>query len=88
MKDINEYINEEKFAYSWQNAFVAAIIALAKLNAEDEAIEIIKKWFGGDMNHELKTFLFRLGHESQGNSPRDIYNAITSVEMDKNYNLK
>lgn len=86
MKQLDQFINEAKFGYTWENAFICSI---KSINDENKSKEIIKKWFNDDESARgLSTFLYRLGHEPKSNSPEDLYNAIAEVSMDNKYNLK
>lgn len=93
MKDLKDIINEEKFAYTWQNAFVCAIKELFAAAQGKKGKEIMQKWFSDkDAAHELYIFLDRLGHTPKSKSPEDLYKMITSDEnaviVDDNYNLR
>ena len=90
MKDIKErllenQINEDKFAYSWQNAFIHAIISLNEVDGEVPCREIVEKWFDDEQAlHELYTFLYRIGCE---NDKKDV-NSIVEAIVDKASKLK
>ena len=93
MKQLQEFITEEKFGYTWQNAFVCAIKALFDEAGEKKGKAIVNKWFDDkDAAWELYNFLDRLGHTPKSKEPDDLYRAMTTsndaVIMDDNYNLK
>ena len=84
MKQLGEYITEQRFGYTWENAFICAI----KCVEEKKALEIMKKWFNDEESARgLRTFLFRLGYDPKSASPEDIYNSIKELPMDDKYNL-
>lgn len=86
MKQLQNFINEERFGYTYENAFICAI---KSIDDKDKAKAIIKKWFNDeDSSRGLRSFLFRLGYEPKSKSADDIYDAIMSINMDNNYNLK
>ena len=84
MKNIKErilenQINEEKFAYSWQNAFIHAIISLNDVDGEVPCREIVKKWFDDEQAlHELYTFLYRLDCEPEKKDVNSIVDTIVN----------
>lgn len=86
MKNLKDtLVNESKFAYTWENAFICAIKSI-----DDEKISkgIIEKWFNDeDSVRPLRMFLFRLGYDPKSNSPEDLFNAIVELPMDNKYNL-
>ena len=90
MKDIKErllenQINEDKFAYLWQNAFIHAIISLNDVDGEVPCREIVEKWFNDEQAlHELYTFLYRIGCEPD---KKDV-NSIVEAIVDKASKLK
>ena len=90
MKDIKKrllenQINEDKFAYSWQNAFIHAIISLNEVDGEVPCREIVEKWFDNEQAlHELYTFLYRIGCEPD---KKDV-NSIVEAIVDKASKLK
>ena len=84
MKQLQKFITEERFGYTWENAFICAI----KCVEEKKAQEIIKKWFDNeDSARPLRMFLFRMGFDPKSDSPEDIYNSIKEMPMDNKYNL-
>ena len=88
LKDKLIEINEERFAYAWENAFICSIIALYEKD-KNSCIGIIEKWFANPSDkHELSSFLYRLGHEPKSNSAEDILDAIISTTMDSKFNLR
>lgn len=85
MKQLNEFITEQKFGYTWENAFICAI---KSIEDEKKAKDIITKWFDDeDSARPLRTFLFRLSHDPKSDSPEDLFNAIKELPMDAKYNL-
>ena len=56
MKDINQKINESKYAYFWQKACVMALAEIAETNKE-RAIEIIDSNFSSwEEKHEISNY--------------------------------
>jgi len=93
MKDLKELILEEKFAYTWQNAFICAMQKLFEAEGNKNAKEIMKKWFSDkDSSWELYIFLKRLGHEPASQNPEDLLKMMTSdenaIKVDDKFNLK
>ena len=90
MKDIKEIllenqINGDKFAYSWQNAFIHAIISLNDVDGEIPCREIVEKWFDDEQAlHELYTFLYRIDCKPD---KKDV-NSIVEAIVDKASKLK
>lgn len=85
MKQLQEFITEERFGYTYENAFICAI---KSINDKDTAKAIIKKWFNDeDAVRGLRTFLFRMGFDPKSNSPEDLFEAIDKLPMDDKYNL-
>mgnify|MGYP003318884220 CR=1 FL=1 len=83
MKDLKEIvenqINEDKFAYSWQNAFIHAIISLNDVDGEVPCREIVEKWFDDEQAlHELYTFLYRIDCEPKNKNVKSIVEAIVN----------
>lgn len=82
MKNIKErllenQINEDKFAYSWQNAFIHAIISLNEVDGEIPCREIVNKWFDDEQAlHELYTFLYRIDCKPKKKDVNSIVEAI------------
>ena len=84
MKSFNDFITEERFGYTWENAFICAI----KSVEEKKAQEIMKKWFDDeDSARLLRMFLCRMGFDPKSDSPEDMYNSIKELPMDDKYNL-
>ena len=87
MKNLKDtLIKEEKFGYTWENAFICAIKSI-----DDEKIAkgIIEKWFDDeDTKRALSMFLYRIGYEPKSKSADDLYAAIQEVSMDDKFNLK
>lgn len=89
MKQLQEYITEQKFGYTLENAFICAIKALM-FSKDNDVIckQIIKKWFDDeDTARGLRMFLFRLGYDPKSDSPEDLFDAIVKLPMDDKYNL-
>ena len=89
MKDIKEkllsQINEDRFAYSWQNAFINSIISLNDVDGEIPCREIVNKWFNDEQSlHELYTFLYRIDCKPD---KKDV-NSIVEAIIDKASKLK
>lgn len=83
MKDIKEkllnQINEDRFAYSWQNAFIHAIISLNEVDGEVPCREIVNKWFDDEQAiHELYTFLYRIDCKPEKKDVNSIVEAIVN----------
>ncbi len=82
MKDIKErllesQINEDKFAYSWQNAFIHAIISLNEVDGEIPCREIVNKWFdNSEALHDIYTFLYRIDCTPESKDAKSIVEAI------------
>ena len=84
MKQLQEFITEERFGYTWPNAFICAI----KCVEEKKAKEIMKKWFDDEESaRPLRMFLVRMGFDPKSDSPEDMFNAINELPMDDKYNL-
>ena len=86
MKHLQDFIiTEERFSYTWENAFICAI---KSIEDEKKAQDIMKKWFDDeDSARPLRTFLFRMGFDPKSDSPEDMYNSIKELPMDDKYNL-
>ncbi len=83
MKDIKEkllsQINEDRFEYSWQNAFIHAIISLNDVDGEIPCREIVEKWFDDEQTlHELYTFLYRIDCKPDKKDVNSIVEAIVN----------
>lgn len=85
MKQLQNFINEERFGYTWENAFICAI---KSIEDEKKAKDIIAKWFDDeDSARQLRMFLFRLSHDPKSNSVEDLFNAIKELPMSDKYIL-
>lgn len=86
MKNLKDTLfNESKFAYTWENAFICAIISLNEVDGEIPCREIVNKWFDDEQAlHELYTFLYRIGCEPENKDVKSIVEAI----VDKASKLK
>ena len=85
MKDLNKFVTEQKFGYTWENAFICAI---KSIEDEKKAQDIMKKWFDDeDSARPLRMFLFRMGFDPKSDSPEDLFSAIKKLPMDNKYNL-
>ena len=79
IKDIllESQINEDKFAYSWQNAFIHAIISLNEVDGEIPCREIVSKWFNNDEAlHDIYTFLNTSDCTPESKKAKSIVEAI------------
>lgn len=86
MKNLKDtLINESKFGYTWENAFICAI---KLIDDENKAKGIIEKWFDDEESaRPLRMFLFRLGHDPKSTSPEDLYDAIKEITIDNKFNI-
>ena len=86
MRNLKELIFEDRFGYTWQNAFICAIKCI---DDDKKAKDIMKKWFDNkESTWPLYVFLNRIDHEPKSEKIDDLYDAIMSINMDDKYNLK
>lgn len=83
-----EAINEEKFGYTWENAFVITFVTLYQEVGEKKCKEILKQWFNDqEASSPLFYFLERIGAKPKSRSVDDLMDALVNVSVTKNFTI-
>lgn len=94
MKNITDIItetqvNEERYAYSWQNGFITAILMLLAKKDNEDVIKILKRWFDDDSSaRELYNFLYRLGAKPKSQDANDLLSGLMNLYLGKDLTIK
>ncbi len=86
---INEQqINEESFAYGWQNAFVVAMVQLFLETGEKDCKKILNQWFKDQKTSwELYNFLDRIGAKPDSQNVDDLMRALMRVRITDKFTI-
>ena len=80
---------KERYAYSWQNGFITAILMLLAKKDNEDVIKILKRWFNDESSaRELYNFLYRLGAKPKSQDVNDLLNGMLKLYLEKDLTIK
>lgn len=94
MKNITDIItetqvNEDRYAYSWQNGFITAVLMLLAKEDNEDVIKILKRWFNDESSaRELYNFLYRLGAKPKSQDVHDLLSGMLKLYLGKDLTIK